>query len=526
MYQDVITFDGVERHCDILDSGFSKDETRSRYFRASVSGLGGASTCSAVLVERSQLQRHNFWGSLSSCHPDIMRLAVDLFNKHGRLRRDFLDHQLKRGSGLWGTELEEGNILLIRALQTEEPRRRGLGTSLVFKMMELARARVGTDTSLFTFANPQSEICFEESRQKPTGEAASSHDFALTTFFRSLGFRRIGDSCWLAHTDIPAHPARALPAAEDYDAPLRFTHKRYPALFRMSWAEVFDQKNDNDCIHLLSNAKVFTNGHAELNAVDEAGNTFLHLAAKTARPALVVYILRKWPHLSHNRNAVARTPLEAMLAHLETMRTISTDPRDSAFRDMSDEFNGHSMEQVQCLGLLLCVETTDLRLLRSGDPEEQYSLAEYEAGTATDAKLKQSRQLSIIRSTLQLAYGCTCGACVCGFLSPRMRHCLEDRADNVRNNHIKADERLNKETQAGFAEMFRQISKCLKAGKPPNKAELTRDTPPREVVFLLDRVGTRVWSEIGDMLFKVAKTKGTVAGTTVDGLQPVDERWY
>lgn len=67
-------------------------------------------------------------------------LAFDLFDRYGRLKPEFKVHPVKKGSGIWNTELNEGDIFSIESLGINgQYRRLGQGTTLVRAMLEKVR---------------------------------------------------------------------------------------------------------------------------------------------------------------------------------------------------------------------------------------------------------------------------------------------------------------------------------------------------------------------------------------------------
>jgi hypothetical protein len=122
-------------------------------------------------------------------------------------------------------------------------------------------------------------------------------------------------------------------------------------------------------------------------STDADGNTVLHLAAISVKPNSIQWILRRDKVLLHRHNAHGETPLDALLASLEDSRT--TRRFNALTEDISDQFSGFSDTAIDCLNFL-------------------------NGGTkVTDVDWQR------------LKYGCTCGQCISGFLSPRMCFALE-----------------------------------------------------------------------------------------------------
>lgn len=209
-------------------------------------------------------------------------------------------------------------------------------------------------------------------------------------FWRSLGFRRIGSSSWFGLASDPEHSCHHLAADDDYEIPEVRSSVLDPEVeWRLKNAL---ESTDDDYVEVLS--QVFNDVAGDdprWTSSDANGNTVLHLAAAKIKPKSVQWILSRAKVLFHHRNSQGETPLDALLANLEDSRT--TRRIKVLTEDISDQFAGFSDATVDCLTLL------------NGGTE------------ATDV----DRQ--------RLKYGCTCGQCISGFLSPRMRFALECQAE-------------------------------------------------------------------------------------------------
>ncbi|KAH2160185.1 hypothetical protein KXW37_010038 [Aspergillus fumigatus] len=188
---------------------------------------------------------------------------------------------------------------------------------------------------------------------------------------------------------------------------------------------------------------------------DADGNTVLHFAATKIRPISVQWILSRTTELLHQRNNDGETPLDALLAKLENIRT--TDYYNLEAEDVSDYFSGFSDAAVSCLMSL------------NGSNE------------GTDDEWQR------------LKYGCTCGRCISGFLSPRMRSAFEYQAEilsdqlleDISNgelwvandssrlylfshrlrNKLKASQRMRK----GLVALLGHIAACLQRNMIPSE---------------------------------------------------------
>ncbi|KAE8397429.1 hypothetical protein BDV37DRAFT_265626 [Aspergillus pseudonomiae] len=136
-------------------------------------------------------------------------------------------------------------------------------------------------------------------------------------------------------------------------------------------------------------------------STDAHGNTVLHLAAAKVKPNSVRWILSRTQVLLQQRNGQGETPLDVLLTNLEESRT--THRLNALTEDVSDQFTGFSDTAVICL-----ISTN---------------------GGIRVTGVKWHR----------LKYGCTCGQCISGFLSP----CLTFLPRNVQNN-LKTDKSMRK----------------------------------------------------------------------------------
>lgn len=112
----------------MLTSSTSQDRTR-------------VGDCNAKLIRRSRI-RDTFYDVMDEPSTETSQLAFNLFDRYGRLRREFKEHEIKKGSGIWQDELDFGDLLLIETLKVEKLyRRRGLGRKLVNALLETARLK-------------------------------------------------------------------------------------------------------------------------------------------------------------------------------------------------------------------------------------------------------------------------------------------------------------------------------------------------------------------------------------------------
>lgn len=179
--------------------------------------------CEAKLIRRNQI-RYDFYGEMEQPSRETSMLAFDLFDRYGRLRFEFKAHPVIKGSGIWGKELDLGDILLIEEVKiNKDYRRQGLGRRMMESIFTLVQAK----TWLFlAFAWPTCLRSGDFNREWDALQDDASrneledreHDRAVM-FFRSLGFRRVGSTKWFATSSESDHPSRKLASTDDFDLP-------------------------------------------------------------------------------------------------------------------------------------------------------------------------------------------------------------------------------------------------------------------------------------------------------------------
>ncbi|KAM7198726.1 hypothetical protein V8F20_006041 [Naviculisporaceae sp. PSN 640] len=144
---------------------------------------------------------------------------------------------------------------------------------------------------------------------------------------------------------------------------------------------------------------------------DQQGDTFLHKAVKTFKPRVIKHLLSQNPGLAQMKNYQRFTPLQALEDIMDSIRH----PFLGDFYT-GPPFKGFSHDIIASYAALKGLDPV-IEL-----PEEinEYFLSELKAPENYDDKLKLK--------TLRIKYGCSCGECIAGFLSPRMRYALSNFA--------------------------------------------------------------------------------------------------
>jgi GNAT superfamily N-acetyltransferase len=99
-------------------------------------------------------------------------LAFDIMDRYGRLKPEFKARPIKKGSGIWSSELDNDDILLIESLKVDKQYRRlGQASKLVKAMLEKTREKT---RGFVAIARP--DILTSEVRCEPSGEEVSNKE--------------------------------------------------------------------------------------------------------------------------------------------------------------------------------------------------------------------------------------------------------------------------------------------------------------------------------------------------------------
>lgn len=475
--------------------------------------------CVAKLIDRDYI-RATFHRDMEEPSNDTATVGFGLFDRWGCLKPEFRTHPVKKGTGVWGQELDQGRFLQIEYLSIqEEYQRKGYGKKLFEQVWAKAQdlavqenidrrsARkkslaktwldmptedeqptviddafldrfdkiFGSDEKVSSgcafaiiWASPLNTREFEaelERLSKSESEVLYQRkQGAVEEFWRAMGFRRIGSSEFFCFARDSSHPSHSLLPQDDYVRPLalsstaRADDQDFPLMDPLPDEDTRDPKKYNDAEKLkLLEARLrsYPATHPTWVSTDRHGNNILHLLARTAEAQSLAWTLRLpfAQRLRYARNRKGETPLEALESQLESDRTWKQYRLTQIVT--SDSFNGFTPNQVECLGLLSCLN----------DPS---------------------------RSDLsRLAFGCTCGKCLGGFLSPRAAFALvcqaeiyydtqiEDVKDGIHFSehwdhtfdhlprNVKINLKTNKSMRKGFVNIFNYIAKMLQARQLP-----------------------------------------------------------
>lgn len=485
--------------------------------------------CTAKLIDREPI-RATFHRDMEEPTHGTASFGFDVFDRWGNLKSELQHHPLKRGTGVWGAELNIGRVLLIEDISVDEDyRRQGFGRKAFNEVWERAQrlsavedeeriaARKKRYNELWKRTGSPSEEKLEQpddfgekmegiflNSKQPTTQGCdfaviwattahsrddeketetlsesekqayyTSKQEILEDFWRALGFRRIGSSPYFGFAKDPTHASRLLASHEDYRRPAALEFDAHVDAHDFPQDEALISTNDSDMKKMLGK-RLETHPATEASWLsnDREGSNILHIAARDYKAECVSWLLAMpfAASLKIARNLQGETPLELLAARLETLRAYRVHGMMRVV--MYDLFAGHTPNQVACL-----------------------------------SQLKGFARPSAIES-LRLTFGCTCTQCIGGFLSPRTAFAIECQAnihhdmldddvftssgtkwcefydDMLEHVHpaVKSNMRTNKSLRQGFVNIFAYIAETLRAKLIPTARNVLhfadREWPP------------------------------------------------
>lgn len=449
--------------------------------------------CKASLINKTRVAGC-FWEIMGDLNDPETDIAFELFDRFGRLQPCYKIHPFKKGSGVWGDEVDDGDILLIQYLRVlPQYRRLGVGSKLVRAILKLSSKK---SEEFVAIAWPD-YLLGAIGNTRITDIASQLIDMR-TRFFRGLGFRRIGSSRCFGYSPHLEHPSRGLAPEEDFDLPL--ASRAPPAKELEDFIKLISSINDAECLVQLR--KMFDNASLQdmkWEVTDEVGNTLLHLVSTSSKVECTKWLMERNPNMCSIRNHEGDTPLESLETSIERRRTIREG--HCSREDISDRFIGTDDATILCLIVLR-------------------NLASEQLSEAAFSRLK---------------FGCTCDNCVGGFLSPRMRDILLSTAEETFDwlhtycndmdgeswysenkeyfrylpEPIMGKLMANKSMRTGFCKLWEYFGFCLRESQLPTEENIlvmvrnASDWPPHCRNFLqrggtISSVATALfWKAIG-----------------------------
>ncbi|KAF7552909.1 hypothetical protein G7Z17_g3974 [Cylindrodendrum hubeiense] len=357
-----------------------------------IAGENQVAQCDAKLIRRSRM-RNDFLNEMLEPSEKTSALVSDLFDRYGCLRQEYYQHEVKKGTGIWDRELDEGDMLLFESIVVGSSRhRQGIATKVVKAVLDETRRK---SRHFFAFVQPGYVgglygVHVEE-RVKTATKIGKK-------FFQSLGFRRVGTSTWFAFADDNSHPSRSLATAQDIDAP--DTRKPQQAMsdgMNLLMATLSDPLiTGTQCVSEIEDTFRAMVAASSILSTDRKGNNILHIAAISRKTEAAAFIQSNLPQLANTRNIEGYTPAETLQNDMEMLRTTRALPTHTYVT--SDRFEGFKQSDVTCLATLT---GTDIFY-----PNE---LTDSDTGSISSTikeRLSKIPGRVIISNTLRLMYGC------------------------------------------------------------------------------------------------------------------------
>ncbi|KAF8252027.1 hypothetical protein K440DRAFT_609851 [Wilcoxina mikolae CBS 423.85] len=348
----------------------------------------------AQIIDRTDCRRR-FHFEMSSPEPgDLTEFAWTLFNKRGNLRKELQCHDVHKGSGVWGEELNDGYLVLISYVRVDkEWRKKGIERRLIQGIEEMVATKWKTS---YYFVEPgllrnETQHVVEEK-----DDAITCLKTASDSFFRSLGYRRVGRTSFLCHTSITEHPSQSLSIEDDPDelnVPETGDFDEFQSALNDQSVLTPEGDDENALEYLTVPGKLAENYNFRIK--DARMYTLLHLCARNPKPKTLNMLLTK-PELSEyleSRNAFEETPLETLQDAMESFHE-----KIEAFAP--GKWDGFPNRFLEC--------------------KRQLQLAMGHSITASDEHSVEA---------LREKYGCECGQCIDGVFSPRMMFELKNAAE-------------------------------------------------------------------------------------------------
>jgi hypothetical protein len=289
-------------------------------------------------VKRDHI-RSAFWRDTEEPCQELSKVAFQLFDRYGRLKKEFKDHPIRKGTGVWGSELDLGSFFVIEDLQVDkEWHRKGVGKIIALFLIEKSRSgRREPDFSLvipgWLTRDVASEI--DGKTKLEQREVEFRAEDVARSFWRSLGFRRIGASCCFGLSNEPSHTAHGLLSNDDFDPAVEEPEldegpknesfvERSVEPAKKSWRLKLLKDRlplhhaaitlpDSECVEFFSAFRISEKSTDEWGKLDRFSKNVLHIAATELKVKSVRWLLDSsgiGQTLSLSRNVEGNTPLE------------------------------------------------------------------------------------------------------------------------------------------------------------------------------------------------------------------------
>ncbi|TRM60526.1 hypothetical protein BD626DRAFT_407293 [Schizophyllum amplum] len=201
-----LTLNDVQVDCRVLDSA-SNRFLKPIYLTASHSQLGNLGKLEAYKITRVPLLKGRFFEVLDEKSSEMAEFGLKVLNDDMNVYPKNVEDDYQKGTGRWGYEMNEGNILYVHELEVaKEFENQGIATLLLEAF--LTSAHIEKVDVAYCWPTP--------TRARSTAEHQAEVP-RVTRVFRKAGFRRVGRTPFFGFSPDPAHPSRLLAAWRDLD---------------------------------------------------------------------------------------------------------------------------------------------------------------------------------------------------------------------------------------------------------------------------------------------------------------------
>ncbi|KAL1728576.1 hypothetical protein EV714DRAFT_214842 [Schizophyllum commune] len=401
---------------------------------------GNLGTLDAYKIERTYTLKAHFHEFLDAKSDELAEFGRKILDNDMNVYRKIVDDEYHKGSGRWGDELNEGRIVY--------------------------------STIVYSWPSHMWAHSREDSRRM---------DPPIIDFFRKLGFRRVGRTTFFAYSPSESHPSRSLPALEDQDVDMfKYSH-RNGILADDIGAQL---RRDYPLQTLMDPPRTMT---GVLNGMDGPRAMRPLPATKGELDAAIEAAYAKDSQLIHLQDERGYTPIYVAVikghaAAVDKLLSLGDCRADILSRDNIDDQNAIEAQE---------------EIVRSGSPLFKHRALHLlwvlrravgeDVGTVHDFSEKRR-------------YGCSCGQCRGGWLSPRMAYLLHGEAQCTFDNamftadtvpferasdlafldgincipsNVRA--RLNLTAYKGFLGVYRAISIVIERGGLPTPDVITTE---------------------------------------------------
>jgi len=140
---------------------------------------------------------------------ELCDFSLALFNNDTIIHPWLHDGGPRSGSGCWGNELNNGNIVYLQDLSVRKPFiRRGVGSWFLQQFLHSRRVNIAA-SHVYCWPFPGRGSAIKANLESITN---------IASFFQKNNFRRVGRTVFLCYSVDPSHPSRTLAIADDATA--------------------------------------------------------------------------------------------------------------------------------------------------------------------------------------------------------------------------------------------------------------------------------------------------------------------